>query len=60
MANGKQLLALDELKMLCGSDYGVNDQQKETEEDVYYCVNHLSEENLETLENQYHYVRCED
>jgi len=60
VANGKQLIALEELKMLCGSDYGVNDQQKETEDDVCYCVNHLSKENLDNLETKYNYVKSEE
>jgi hypothetical protein len=59
-ANGKSLVALDELKMLCGSGYGVNDQQKETEDDVYYCVNHLSKENLDNLEKKYNYLKSEE
>jgi len=58
--NGKSLIALDELKMLTDSVYGVNNQQKETEDDIYYCVNVLSKEKLEKLEIEYNYVKSED
>ena len=59
-ANGKSLIALDEINMLTGSVYGVNDQQKETEDNVYYCVNRLSQENLDNLEMKYNYLKSDE
>ena len=59
-ANGKSIIAMDEIKMLTGLVYGVNNQQKETEDDVYYCVNCLSQENLDDLETKYNYLKCEE
>lgn len=59
-SNGKSMIAVDELKMLCDSVFGVNNQQKATEDDVYYCINQLSKEKLDNLETQYCYLKCEE
>lgn len=59
-ANGKSLMALDELKMLTDSLYTVNNQKKETENDVYYFVNVPPKEKLDKLETVYSYVKSED
>ncbi|MBQ8959306.1 MAG: hypothetical protein IJ057_13610 [Bacteroidales bacterium] len=59
-ANGKSMIAVDELKVLCGSVFGVNDEHKAAEDDVYYCVNQLSKENLDKLETQYNYLKSEE
>lgn len=56
----KSMIELDELKMLCDSDFSVNNKHKDTEDDVYYCVNVLSQEKLDKLETVYNYVRRED